>query len=382
MGKNRMIRGWLAGIGVAAAVFMAACMTSPGDGARVTSWTSTVSFGGFSDIASDVVTIQAFNFTTNAFENVITTTAGSSPFINLLGGDWYSWSVQTTLASRFWKLAPSGSPGVYARTRAVDATHGTLVNYRALDSISCILLHQADTSVLGVGGDCLSHRSETYVYTEDYEHGSPGCNTVPGAVANHYNVTAIPACKRADIGALIKQRIDHNLVLEHHDPSFIDHGLATGPNSFFRGHHAYLRQMQNFLSVFGEKWLPSGNLPFWTPNTTIPSGLTDIKSDPANCFSDTPGCTGWLQSPHVNLSPALALPSSLTAANMCPQNPTVNSLLTHLNPWHGNVHVTVGGPSGTFSSFDSPAATIFWPWHKYVDDLYQQWKACGFVEPP
>ena len=87
----------------------------------------------------------------------------------------------------------SGSGRLYARTRAVDATHGTLVNYRALDAISCILLHDTDPDILGVAGDCLSHRSETYVYTEDYEHGSPGCNTVPGAVANHYNATAIPA---------------------------------------------------------------------------------------------------------------------------------------------------------------------------------------------
>jgi hypothetical protein len=139
--------------------------------------------------------------------------------------------------------------------------------------------------------------------------------------------------------------------------------------------------MQNFLSVFGEKWLPNGNLPYWSPTTTIASGFKDIKSDPANCNADTPGCTGWIQSPHVNLSPNIPLPSALTSANMCKQLTTPQALYNVMNPWHGSVHDTVGGQNGTFSSFDSPAAVLFWPWHKYFDDLYLQWEACGFAEP-
>jgi hypothetical protein len=26
---------------------------------------------------------------------------------------------------------------------------------------------------------------------------------------------------------------------------------------------------------------------------------------------------------------------------------------------------------------DSPAALIFWPWHAYVDNVYQRWELCG-----
>jgi hypothetical protein len=382
MRVKRTITGWsFAGIWLFTVV-ATACMTSPGDGARVPSWTSVISFGGFTTVQSDVVTIEAFNFTTNGYETVTTATAGSTPFITAFGGTWYQWSAQSQLGQRFWQFAPSGATGVRARVRAVDSPIGVFVNYRAIDAIPCILLHGSDPDVLGLASDCASHRSDTFIYTNDYEHGSPGCGMSPPTVKDHYNVTEIPACKRADIGALIKERIDHDLVLQHHDSSFIDHGSATGPNSLFRGHRAYLRRMQNFLSVYGEKWLPGGNLPFWTPNTTIPSGFTDIKSNPANCFSDTPGCTGWIQAPHATLSPGIALPSSLTAANMCALNPTVNALHSNLDPWHGGVHVTVGGASGTFRTFDSPAATIFWPWHRYIDDLYTQWKACGFAEPP
>jgi Common central domain of tyrosinase len=361
------------------ATLASGCMITPGDGARVASTTDSISFSGYVLDNGDTVTLRAFNFGANAWETVATTTSGPAS-VTRWTRVWYSWRINAILPVRFWAAAPSGSGGSYARVKAINGTGRELVTFRAIDAFNCLLAN-GSSALEDMAVDCASHRSpEAYVYTNAYEHGAPGCGTAPTTAKDHYNVTEIPACKRADIGALIQQKIDHDFVVKHHDHMFIDHSAASGPNSFLKGHRAYLREMQNFLSVYGEKWLPTGKLPFWTPNTTIPSGLTTIAPNPANCLSPNPGCTGWLQGPHATLSPSIALPSGLTAANICAQNPNNVFFFNAVSGWHGQVHIVTGG-SGTFSTFDSPAALIFWPWHKYVDDLYAQWQACGFPDP-
>lgn len=358
------------------------CMVHPGDGKRISSTSDSIQFSGYTLGDGSEISVEAYNFNTNTWNVVATTAADVGMPISAMGFDWYGWKTHKALPAQYWRNAPSGH-GKYARVRSrnvsVDATHYSM---RANDSTACLLSHLGDSGTKEFIDDCTSHRNpEAYIYTNDYEHGSPSCSPGPSVSKDHYDVREIPACKRADIAALINGKISNSFVKTHHDRSFIDHGARTGPNSFFRGHREYVRQMQNHLSVYGEKWLPDGRLPFWNPATGIPSHFTGIPYNSANCMSNSSGCSGWFQSSHANLSPNLPRPTSIQTSNICSSNPSIHALFTNLVPWHDNVHNTVGGSGSTFASYDSPAATIFWPWHKYVDDIYSEWKACGIAEP-
>jgi hypothetical protein len=84
-----MLARWcLASAAIALTASATACMTSPGDGFRVASRTSQIEFSGFSDIRGDTVTVQAFNFNTNAYENVVTTTTVNESTGSFWGADW------------------------------------------------------------------------------------------------------------------------------------------------------------------------------------------------------------------------------------------------------------------------------------------------------
>jgi hypothetical protein len=192
-------------------------------------------------------------------------------------------------------------------------------------------------------------------------------------------VEELPICKRRDVATLLKKCIDRDLILEHYDHMFIEHNGVCGPNSLFRGHRRYVQQMEACLSVFGEKWLPGGRLPYWDPALPMPIELRGIAQSPSACPATSPGCEGWLQIDHPHPDFTTALPPALAPENIC-ENLDSYQLFQSTKLWHASVHNGIGSPGGTFAMFDSPAALIFWPWHKYVDLLYEEWLSCGY--PP
>jgi hypothetical protein len=66
----------------------------------------------------------------------------------------------------------------------------------------------------------------------------------------------------------------------------------------------------------------------------------------------------------------MPMPASLRKLS---QFPTVAALAADgdLQSWHNNVHVAVGGAMQNPNV--SPCAAVFWPWHGFIDDIYQDW---------
>jgi hypothetical protein len=342
-----------------------ACMMSPYDGMRVSSRASTINFNGYNLTASSNTTIRAFNFTTNAWEDVGSATSGTSAIVLFTDStqQFYRWGTSFVLPNAYWAPAPSGS-GWYARVRAISGGFNAYTLRK--DYAECWAEHRSNINEWMA--ECPTHRTpEAYVYTSDYQHGT--CAGSPATTKTRYEVTEItPACQQAAVAGLIADYVNRVVIDQHYN---IDHGTADG---FFNGHRAYLKKMERWLSVYGSKWIPDGRLPYWNPATTIPSDLRTVKTSPQDCASSRDaGCTtGWNDNPLVNASPGLAKPSGIQSANICSRE-TFDDLYHATHHWHDDVHLAVGGAMRTF---DSPAAVIFWPWHTYVDMVYAEWQAC------
>lgn len=354
------------------------CMTRPGDGLRVASEHDAVDMGGQVPAAGQSVDIEAYNPAVEAWEKVgqaISAETGAT----MMGLDWYPWDTKVTVPPAYWADAPSGY-GKYARLRAAIADRA-FITFRQRDVDACLSKHQGDADITGVVQDCAGpRRTEVYVYTEDYESGSPGCSPGPDVSKASYSVDELLPCKRRDLAELLTQCIDHRRVARHHDHMLVQHNGVCGPNSFFRGHRQYVREMEECLSVFGEKWLPDGRLPYWQPSSPMPVELRGIAPNRETCESTNAGCGGWRQVSHPHPDFTAVLPPSFETANICQMNADSLALFDNFKLWHSSVHTGIGSPGGTFAMFDSPSTFIFWPWHKFVDLKYDEWLSCGYTE--
>ena len=128
----------------------------------------------------------------------------------------------------------------------------------------------------------------------------------------------------------------------------------------FTGHRAYIEDLEAYLQIQGGgQFVP---LPKWDPATQIPPEFNVVRAED----------DGTPRPPLVNLNPNRPPPEFAPPA-VC--NFTDGNVLGDtVNPWHGDVHVTVGGTMGFFSI--ASAAPIFWCWHGYVDSIYDDWLAC------
>jgi hypothetical protein len=71
-------------------------------------------------------------------------------------------------------------------------------------------------------------------------------------------------------------------------------------------------------------------------------------------------------------------PAAAVEADIC-QIKSAADYADRVRGWHNRVHGAVGGAMN-FSSI-SAAALIFWPWHAYVDNLYETWLRCSAPPP-
>jgi hypothetical protein len=174
-------------------------------------------------------------------------------------------------------------------------------------------------------------------------------------VAHRIDLNSIPAGDRQKLVDLMLQYLTDEVVDDH--MSIVHSGV-----DFFAGHRVYLGAMEAWLAANGgPEFVP---LPEWSPANEIPPEFDVVKPRDDGTARDA------LQdlTPNDPPSPSFAFPAVCSTG-------TVEELSNAVNPWHGGVHVTVGGAMGNL--MNAPAAPIFWCWHAYLDDIYFDWESCA-----
>jgi hypothetical protein len=141
------------------------------------------------------------------------------------------------------------------------------------------------------------------------------------------------------------------------------HDWHSENERFFIRHHEYTNKLEAYLASNGlGSFLP---LPMWNPSTTIPNEFLAVDAlVPPTPTNPNPG--------QLNPNPNQpSLPQGVAFGQLCVFS-TGDQLGVATVDWHDNVHSSVGGAMGFIPS--SPGATIFWPWHSYVDNIYHGWQ--------
>jgi hypothetical protein len=107
---------------MAAVVTLAGCVLGPTDDAIVTSTTSTLPFEGYVLEANAPVNVRAWNFASNAMEDVgPQVRSGTSP-LNVSGGPLFAWSAPRVLPAAFWRPGPAGGHCAAVGARTLSGT--------------------------------------------------------------------------------------------------------------------------------------------------------------------------------------------------------------------------------------------------------------------
>lgn len=154
----------------------------------------------------------------------------------------------------------------------------------------------------------------------------------------------------------------------HHNP--------IAPGGFLTRHRDYLAVMEGFLAKRNIE-LPLGRIPAYSPAARIPAPFDRVPVPKRNCFTGgrIDNDCDWFYSPFVSVNPRTSLPTQYTYPRVC-SFASLDALTLSFEDWHDRVHSRIGG---TMSTFDSPAAPIFWVWHGFVDAIYEAWNACGIA---
>lgn len=221
-------------------------------------------------------------------------------------------------------------------------------------------------------------------------------------VLNTYSQTEIPAERRDLVNSLTPaERLTlRNAIIAYlqnttiitaiadHDAHFDD---VHGANSFLSWHRTYIQGLETYLAANGfPQFVP---LPKWNPSTNIPSEFwgTGSVAFPAQYTppsNNNPGATGaetgnWDR--QINSGPELR---RFCGGGSCPDAAGANSdpdgdgdeftdFRACLEDFHDDVHGIVGTETTTpttFSTEFSPAVALFWPWHAWIDDVYEQYR--------
>jgi hypothetical protein len=374
---------WLTLLGLI--VFLpAGCMLGPTDGTRVPSKNSPISFQGYLTEASAPVTVEAFNTLTNTWDTIGNATSSSTVGLTLVEAiDMYFWNAgDIVLPDAYWT---AGKGGHYARVRSRTGSTQLLRLTANLDGCfdGGISYNRMDAE------GCFSWRPAAYVYTSGYSIAPAACPEASGTKTHgHYLLHNMPTCAQDIVYDKLAQHIDRQVIddhyeIHHHDAAeteamgpLVAHGETFEMGGFFGGHKRYIRRMQHRVSVFDYSWMPNGLIPAWSSNTTIPVTYRTPVAAPGgaanNCDSRSAFCNGWLSDPVVDATPNQPKPAGLSPANVC-SIATAAALHNATSGWHGDVHVAIGGAFGTF---DSPANPLFFLWHNFVNDIWEDWKDC------
>jgi hypothetical protein len=163
---------------------------------------------------------------------------------------------------------------------------------------------------------------------------------------------------RQQLAAEILNYVDEAVRTEHKNAHEWHH---VGNPEFFNGHRRFIAKLETALKARGlDRFVP---LPKWDPATTIPPELRGVKLLPEVISRGL----GQIDNP----SPNLPTPANLADLS---RFPTVAALSAdfELQSWHGVVHGRIGGAMS--DPHVSPCATVFWLWHAFIDDVYEDWR--------
>ena len=143
------------------------------------------------------------------------------------------------------------------------------------------------------------------------------------------------------------------------NPNAIVHHM--GEHAFIT-HRNFIGDLENWLTINGGgQFVP---LPSWNPANPIPPEFNVVK----------PQDNGTARPPLFNLNPALGKPAGLVPPALCAIGDADTLWDVDTDGWHGMVHVTIGGTMGDITI--APAAPIFFCWHSYIDEIYDDWLRC------
>ncbi|MFN0215703.1 MAG: tyrosinase family protein [Saprospiraceae bacterium] len=130
------------------------------------------------------------------------------------------------------------------------------------------------------------------------------------------------------------------------------HGTCT--DAFVTWHRYYLQELEHYLLSQGAtQFVP---LPRWDPENCIPDEFF--------------GSDAWLTDLGAVNNDCINPPSFSAFRNInCNNFDDADDFACQLENPHNNVHVLLGGMMGNAGI--APGASIFWPWHAWIDDLWK-----------
>jgi hypothetical protein len=175
------------------------------------------------------------------------------------------------------------------------------------------------------------------------------------------DLNSLSATSRATLRTMMLSYINDAVVWAHNpnNPNAIVHHM--GEHAFIT-HRNFIGDLENWLTVNGSReFVP---LPSWNPANPIPPEFNVVK----------PQDNGTIRPALVNLNPNFGKPAGLVPPALCGIAGADSLWDNYTDGWHGAVHVTINGTMGDITI--APAAPIFFCWHGYIDEIYDDWLRC------
>lgn len=154
-----------------------------------------------------------------------------------------------------------------------------------------------------------------------------------------------------------------------------------GNNDFFSWHREHLGHLEEWLwNNNGKKFVP---LPKWSPDQAMPTAFTGLASVVDPLLHDPPANTDPQQD--TSRWNRQLFDQGNDLERFCKGGTGFDCNFNFVDPftdfrrcfeqWHNAVHLAVAGGdvNHTFATLESPMLAIFWPWHAFVDDVYEQY---------
>ncbi|MBS1910709.1 MAG: T9SS type A sorting domain-containing protein [Bacteroidetes bacterium] len=193
------------------------------------------------------------------------------------------------------------------------------------------------------------------------------------------DISTLSAADQLELRQLMMGWINAAVVAQHYTA-----GIHCYNEFFLSWHRGYIGQLEAWLMTQpnGTKYVP---LPKWDPNNPagIPNaffnGLAGFGSSvltgyPPLVNQNISGFGNFNFGPFIVPGVCAAYPAS-TRPDQCTGIPypatAIDNFALALENQHNPVHPDVGG---VMSTFDSPAAALFFLWHGYIDDHYRYYQ--------
>ena len=180
-------------------------------------------------------------------------------------------------------------------------------------------------------------------------------------MSHRRSLNSLSVAERNTLVGLMLNYINDAVVWSHNpnNPAAVVH--HTGEHAFIT-HRNFIGDMEAWLATHGGgQFVP---LPSWNPANPIPAEFNVVK----------PQDNGTPRPALVNLNPNRPKPPGLNPPALCGIANADVLWDANVDGWHGGVHLTIGGTMGDITI--APAAPIFFSWHGFVDEIYDDYFRC------